>query len=437
MASSEGTRQRSLFERRPSGSVITSESWVNNKGKFTFPIKTNSAVAGTQITESISHPKDRKTGSYREGGPFYTSLVRSSVKGPSVKDHYNSSLGKFYQGPICGYLPTQVEMEKLGYSNVKGSFGARNESQMTKDGTTAIALTSPTNPAADLGTTIAETMREGIPSLPGIQTWKHRTEILKGLGSEYLNYQFGWAPLHKEVSNVVNAARHHREILQNHQRGEGSDTHRRFDFSPSRTTSTLPVSYPSEWGPPWGLVESEGSPYGTRQVSLVRETKRWFEGVYTYALPSSTDSWRKALGFGSDADTLFGLALNPEILWELTPWSWAVDWFSNTGFVIQNLTSFGLAGLVMRYGYMMEETSEIITAYGQAPKVIQGTIFYPKLGDPEIKQKELIPGTYSCSTESVTKRRVPASPFGFSIGWQDLSPTQLAITAALGITRLL
>jgi hypothetical protein len=35
------------------------------------------------------------------------------------------------------------------------------------------------------------------------------------------------------------------------------------------------------------------------------------------------------------------------------------------------------------------------------------------------------------------KRRREANPFGFGIGWEDLSPTQLAITAALGITRLL
>jgi hypothetical protein len=39
--------------------------------------------------------------------------------------------------------------------------------------------------------------------------------------------------------------------------------------------------------------------------------------------------------------------------------------------------------------------------------------------------------------ESVEKSRSPANPFGFGIGWEDLSPTQLAITAAIGITRLL
>jgi hypothetical protein len=172
---------------------------------------------------------------------------------------------------------------------------------------------------------------------------------------------------------------------------------------------------------------------------LVQETKCWFEGVFTYALPSSTDSWRKALGFGSDADRLFGLALTPDILWELTPWSWAVDWFSNAGQVINNVTNFGLAGLVMRYGYIMEESIERVVAEGRLPDYVSAKFSSkPNGSEPTwILSKGASPGTYRIGTESVRKVRSPASPFGFSIGWQDLSPTQLAITAALGITRLL
>jgi hypothetical protein len=172
---------------------------------------------------------------------------------------------------------------------------------------------------------------------------------------------------------------------------------------------------------------------------LVRETKRWFEGVFTYALPSSTDSWKRALGFGSDADALYGIALSPSVLWELTPWSWAVDWFTNAGDVINNVTSFGLAGLVMRYGYMMEESIERIVAEGRCPDANVGD--FAIVGNnkqPAIVNLRHVPsGTYVVGTESVTKRRRPASPFGFSVGWEGLSPTQLAITAALGITRVL
>jgi hypothetical protein len=406
---------------------MSSSEWLANKGSMPT-IKTNTNI-GKQITVSESHPKARD-GSYRAGGPFYTSLVRDVFEPRHMRNAYEASHSRFYSGPICGQFPTEQEKISLNYANISRSFGAKNEAQMSEEGATAISLAAPTNPAADLGTTLAESVREGIPSLPGIQLWRDKTQFLKGLGSEYLNYQFGWAPLRNEVNSVVNAARNHRELLSQYHRGEGSDTHREFHFPSDYTHSSLAVTKPAKWFGPAG--EYAGT--GTRQVSMIRETKRWFEGVFTYALPSSTDSWQRALGFGSDADALFGLALSPDILWELTPWSWAVDWFSNVGDVINNVTNFGLAGLVMRYGYIMEESIESVFAEGSCPSYPSGT--YTSQG-PSWNLETLSPGTYRCGTECITKRRVPASPFGFSIGWEDLSPTQLAITAALGITRLL
>jgi len=437
IVSSEGRRERIQTEFRPQGKTITFAEWLSRLGNPSTkpPAPTN---IGKQVTVSESHRKS-PDGSYRAGGPFYTSRVTDIFKVGHMDMDYNQSASKVYSGPVYGLVPTEAEMKEIGYQNLSRSYGAENQSSMAADGTTAISQCSPTNPASDLGTSLAEAVREGIPTLPGIQSWKAKTEVLKGLGSEYLNYQFGWAPLQNEVTSVVNAARNHRELLAQYRRGEGSDTHREFHFPLSMTRSSLPETHPSKWGGlPWERLYSGFQ--GTRQVSLVRETKRWFEGVFTYALPSSTDSWKRALGFGSDADALYGLALSPSILWELTPWSWAVDWFSNTGDVINNVTNFGLAGLVMRYGYMMEESIERVTATGRCPDANVGEFFLAgnHQQNPSIANVRHVPvGTYEVGTESVTKRRSPASPFGFSIGWEGLSPTQLAITAALGITRAL
>jgi len=437
--SSAGKRERFLEEMRPQGRIYTLEEWLKGEGvnsNLTPPSPPSKTVIGKQVTVSESHKKSRD-GTYRAGGPFYTSRVTDIYKPGYMRADYNQSQSKIYSGPVCGRPVTEAEMKSLGYKNISRSFGSENQSSMEGDGTTAISQCSPTNPASDLGTSLAETFREGVPTLPGIKAWEAKTRFLKGLGSEYLNYQFGWAPLQSEVHSVVNAARNHRELLTQYHRGEGSDTHREFHFPSSHERLATPVTQPGTWlGLPW---ERLGASFGgTRQVSLVRETHRWFEGVFTYALPSSTDSWRRALGFGSDADALFGLALSPSILWELTPWSWAVDWFSNAGDVINNVTSFGLAGLVMRYGYMMEESIERITAEGRCPDENRGEYQNLTGHNPTITNLHHIPtGVYQIGTECVTKRRVPASPFGFSIGWEDLSPTQLAITAALGITRVL
>lgn len=432
--SSAGKRERLLYMSVPNGVTATTEQWLNGKSKLQPATPSSLQAGGKQITVSESHRKSRD-GTYREGGSFFTSMVRSFISPAHCPWTYNSSQGKFYSGPIWGLGPSKKEMEELSYLNTEGSFGAKNEASMKSDGTVAISRSSPTNPVSDLGTAVAESFREGIPSLPGIQSWKHRTEILKGLGSEYLNYQFGWAPLVDEVSSVRDAARHHRDLLSQYHRGEGSDTHRTYSFPSQFSSASSGTSEPGNWN---GLPWSYSGGHGTRRLTRIRSTKRWFEGCFSYALPSSNDNWQRALGYGSDADHLFGIALTPQVLWELTPWSWAVDWFTNAGEVINNLTNFAAAGLSMRYGYMMEESIERITASGDGPKVQQAVYTNNKAGtEPSWKYISEVPtGSWTCGVESVSKRRIPASPFGFSIGWEGLSPTQLAITAALGITRL-
>lgn len=426
--SSQGERSRSTYEVREVGHSGTVLEWFN--GGLKLPTTSSTVETGKQFTVSESHPRSRD-GSYREGGPFLTSRVTNFVKSGHMKDAYSSSNGEIYTGPVSGQPPSIAEKEALGYKNIPGNFGDLNESSLNVDGTNAISRCNPINPASNLGTSLAESVREGIPTLPGIKLWRDKTKFLRGLGSEYLNYQFGWAPLQNEVHSVVSAARTHRDLLQQYHRGEGSDTHRTYRFPSDRTSTSLELEHPDSWsGLPFRVITG-----GSRQVFLVRETKKWFEGVFTYGLPSSTDSWRKALGYGSDADHLFGLALTPDVLWELTPWSWAIDWFSNAGEVINNVTAFGLAGLVLRYGYMMEESIERIFASGTGPSLPVVTLNKQTEG---INLSEPVSaGSYQCGVETVTKRRVPASPFGFSVGWEGLSPTQLAITAALGITRLL
>jgi hypothetical protein len=384
---------------------------------------------GKQVTVSESHPVNRDNGSYESGGPFFTSRVSYFANPGHVRNAYNFGQGKYYTGPVLCNLPTSANMDAVGFTNKNLNYGSENSSKLSKDGATAVSLSSPTNPATNLGTTLAEMHREGLPSLPGVQTWRNRTQLLKAAGSEYLNKEFGWQPLVDEINPVVNAARHSKLVMEQYHSGEGRNTHRSFKFPLQHSAGFADMG---EQAPAFlDLSGYYAFPSKSRRVvSRVSETKRWFEGAFTYALPSSTSSWGKMLGIGSEADKLFGISLSPDILWELTPWSWAVDWFSNAGDVVNNVTNFGLAGLVMRYGFMMEESIEKITVENGP------CAFHTNNG----KGGEG-PPTFStpCSSgiECVTKRRGIANPFGFGIGWEGLSPTQLAITAALGITRWL
>jgi hypothetical protein len=105
----------------------------------------------------------------------------------------------------------------------------------------------------------------------------------------------------------------------------------------------------------------------------------------------------------------------------LTPWSWAIDWFSNAGDVVSNLSDWATDGLVMKYGYIMEHSRHERTYY------LDGPSQYNFLD-------RQIPATVT--TWSETKLRRAASPFGFGVSWEGMTPRQLAITAALGITRV-
>jgi len=427
--SSEGKRTRELDISIGVPNAHAEDGTISKGTGYTF-----SAGRGVQFTESESHRRNPKTGKYDAGGPFYTSRSQPFIRTGYVSNvRVGSSGGKdvLYTGPILCDNIAGADITKLGYL---GKFGDKEESSLNKLGTTAISLCNPVNPASDLGTGLAETMREGVPSIPGIQTWEKRANLAKAAGSEYLNYIFGWAPLVKEVHDVSKAARNHRDIMNQYHHGEGRVTHRRFDFPLQHTRKEYDVAaaWPLAMGVNSVSIDTE-STAPKRQVSIEKETRTWFEGAFTYGLPSRSDSWKKAIGFGSNADELFGIALTPDILWELTPWSWAVDWFSNAGEVINNVTNFGLAGLVMRYGYMMMESIERVEVATSSANFIQRI----NPNKSPAKYKSIGSGSSARGYEVVTKRRVPANPFGFGIGWEGLSPTQLAITAALGITRVL
>jgi hypothetical protein len=134
-------------------------------------------------------------------------------------------------------------------------------------------------------------------------------------------------------------------------------------------------------------------------------------------VPAPDKGWVDAT-FKHQAKKIFGLQLTPETIWNLAPWSWAVDWFTNVGDVIANLSDWINDGLVMQYGYMMEYKYSKIT--------------YTPVG-PSMFRSGNRPTQVSLVSETKTRRR--ASPFGFGLTWNGLSPKQLAIAASLGITK--
>lgn len=382
------------------------------------------SLPGRQITVSENHEYDRKAGHFVGGGPFYTDKYWRTENFPRVQlfEAWDNSKGAQASTVLFCSSPSSRELEAVGSVGLPEP-RSEDTSDLDSDGATAISLCSPVNPVASLGTGVSELLREGLPGLPGVKTWQRRTEHARSAGDEYLNAEFGWLPLKKEISDVVSAARHHRDILNQYHRDEGRNVRRQFDFPIDHESNsvTLASSGAVPHAAGFNSIETNAQLGSwSKHLSYSRTSRKWFSGAFTYGLPSQSDSWRRALGFGTDADKLYGIALSPDTVWELSPWSWAVDWFSNTGDVINNITNFELAGQVMRYGYMMEESIYSIT----------------------VSMKQQSPGyngklpSVSLTEEHRSKVRRPANPFGFGLSLPDLSPTQILITAALGITVL-
>jgi len=285
-------------------------------------------------------------------------------------------------------------------------------------GAKAISICKPDSKVANAAATLAELYHEGLPHLLGSAFWKSRTLSAKSAGGEYLNVEFGFKPLANDIAKFAYGVVYFDKVVRQMERDSGKVVRRRFNFPPIETTATTlwvdgtqPSLIPSSTICDTVFPNTNGRTY--RTVTTV--TRRWFSGAFTYFAPPSG-----AFGMLGQAKSILGLDLTPDMLWEITPWSWAVDWFSNAGSVISNYQSFVNDGLLMRYGYVMEHKTIMHTYYHVGPT---GTCF----GDAAY------PATMQFVTE--TKRRRRANPFGFGLTMSGLSGRQKSILGALGLVR--
>lgn len=390
-------------------------------------------LQGTQVTVSESHPewlsKTYRLKHPREdiGGEFSTTK-RYAVATNSSSQYLigetpfgggtNWVSRSVYRGPMLPMSPTNFEFPPFANSS---------DSDLRKMGTTAIARCSPSNPSADLSTFLGELSGEGIPKMVGgslrsLRSMSNR-ERRKALAHEHLNYQFGWLPFVNDIRQLAHAIDHATEIISQYERDSGKVVRRRYGF-PVETSESSQVLFSGvdPWITPYSsnLVNVSAVARGQVIRSLVTTKLRWFSGAFTYYIPPSSKSLttddiaRKVIL----AKKLVGARLTPDAVWNLAPWSWAVDWFSNVGDLSQNLDNWIVDNQVLVYGYMMEHTLSSYT--------------YTYVGHSRFKSDPIPP---SVSMVSETKRRLKATPYGFGLTWEGLSPLQQSILVALGLSK--
>lgn len=452
------TRVRILRNR----SIYTSFSYVR-RGNGNIDSRKQARwevrLDGSQVTESEGHPfharsRKRRRGVLSDvGGPFYTvkrycldvpppvvvgeretvwvgndKMVSPSMSYCSI-GLPRSLFGRTTRSPSDPGFQTDVV-----YSLAPSAFPPEvDPGDLDALGTTAISRCQPTRSPADLSSVLGELTREGLPSLIGATAWRDRTKALKGLSSEHLNYQFGIKPLVGEINSAVNTFRSMDDKIAQFERDAGKLVRRKY-FFPVRRSEVTRTLYPTTGdgrplgafiGPTsshWGGSVPKAAPYSPVVRERVTSHRVWFSGAFTYALPKGMAGSGILASILSRADRL-GLDPDLDTIWELAPWSWAVDWFSNVGGIISNVSAMSKYGLVLRYGYVMCHTVTTDTYY-PANYGIRYLATGPIRGD--LPSMTLV-------TES--KRRVRATPFGFGVNMGDLSSLQYSILAALGISR--
>lgn len=139
-----------------------------------------------------------------------------------------------------------------------------------------------------------------------------------------------------------------------------------------------------------------------------------FVGSFQYQLQNLSKSWGRHL---VKAERLLGLELTPDKVWQITPWTWLLDWWANFGGILQWFSDAANDHMVLRYGYLIVDSMATRSCVVRIP-LIDGSSF-----------------TSAVSGRSTRYQRVRANPYGFGIDSNALSNTQWAILGALGMTR--
>jgi hypothetical protein len=244
------------------------------------------------------------------------------------------------------------------------------------------------------------------------------------LAEHFLNHAFGWSPFIGDLLSLYDTVRDGRNTVQRMKRENGKFVHRRGTIRKINTTSEELYSDHYAYVTPdiAGLTRWDTAPDGnsTRGYSrFVHDTyeRTWFSAEFKYWIPELNDADYNAYSRIMVLARRYGIRVNPAVIWKLTPWSWLADWFVGTSQFYKSVAEYADDNLVARYAYVMRHLVMRTRHFA--------TVFLVDGRD----------ATMDWVRELESKHRAKASPFGFNLSSSELSGRQIAILAALGITR--
>lgn len=352
-----------------------------------------------------------------------------------LKDPFKHGRYEGFQGPL-GYIGGEQNLSTADFLYLGTVHGESDLTDLYGLGTTAIARCIPTNPISDLPTAVGELIVDGLPSLIGTGILRNKKFTARDVSGEWLNYWFGLKPFWSDLQKFASAATKAEALIRAYGENAGKVIRRGYEF-PARSDS-IPYDMGSNSGKHLhlgGFSQSQAQYFtwplfggwgGTRTGEITVQQKQWFKGAFTYYLPNNKDWSSKLNRELSEMRYLYG-GISADTAWNLLPFSWAADWFTNAGDVIHNISAFANDGLVMPWGYIMEQFTVIDR------RVLTGaTVQLSRVAGGSWN----LPNVLTTSVGYESKRRRKATPFGFGLDPGTLSTRQWSILGALGIQAL-
>lgn len=370
------------------------------------------------------------------GNPFWSErieLTRPTFEQPpdrlGASNSYRLPIGPLYPDvDTFNYAQSFAKTAPGSCDNEGVAFG-----DMVTYGSAGIKRAMPGVPPISMFQILGE-LREGLPRIPGstLFDWKlvshtlrkdpsrikhlfskgsparKGTSKLSASGSEYLNVMFGILPGAQSVIDLIDISQNYPALAKQFYNNANLSTRRHrvlrdFDTEDITVLDRFPFPQADVY-----------QPVGKLETRTNTHLKVWVDSSWS-PRPAYTALASWLSGMPSWVTTL-GLLPNAANLWELIPFSWLVDYFTNAGVVLSNLSYMGVTGLGMDYAYAMA-TKTTTTRW---------TWTGPYLGKP----------IRTAMTRYVeTHQRIRATPFGFGLNPASLTGSQLAILTALGISR--
>lgn len=441
--------------RRILGNTVLGKIQQIQNGKI---VSSGLTLAGSDLSPTLNqvstwdliHPGPP----YKAGGPFKSVQVHLPAS-KMVGNGTYTDLGRSGTSPTdyCRYVGSFVDNGSwLGesYSTIAGK-GLANFPSLSPYHTAAWDMLKPKLPQAGLAQFIYE-----LKDLPGqLQTtaelfhlrWADLTRGTSSRGAmvpymspkeaanQFLNEEFGWKPFLSDIWKLHNAFLHSSEMIAKIVRDNGQWIRKRRVLNEGDVTlpeatigvdsATIPSS--SMRGPTgFPMCKLFATPAGQQAGFSIQSNrtieKTWAVGSFKYYRPEFDPSLIDGNSFdlvnsANRLITLYGLRINPTLVYKVYPWTWAVDYFTGLGKYIERLDDFVQDGIVSR-GLYVCSTQEKISVKTSILNFYSGQIALNFVRRYTFKNRELAD-----------------SPYGFNVPWNTITPRQWAILGAIGISR--